>query len=264
MAGIAAVTPPVVRDLGGMLRFAARVAVLATRRPYTWLPEFVDQFRFVVRVCTFPLILSAFALSFGPVGVQATGFFELFGTFDRMGSVYQLVVVRLFAPLVVGVILAGAAGTAMCAALGARVVREETAALSVLGVDPLKNLVVPRVLALVLAAVLFVVVAILAGMLGALLVLHQNDAEVRPFFATFRSNATALELYAAIGKAAIFGAVIAMVCCYRGATVSGGPEGVGRAVNRSIVTCFLAIGFIDYVFTQLLLSTQPLLSQVRG
>uniref|UniRef100_UPI00356A19FF ABC transporter permease n=1 Tax=Paraconexibacter sp. TaxID=2949640 RepID=UPI00356A19FF len=203
-------------------------------------------------------------LSFGPVGVQASGFFELFGTYDRMGSVYQLVVVRLFAPLVVGVILAGAAGTAICASLGARVVREETAALSVLGVDPIKNLVVPRVLALTLAALLFVVFAIIAGMLGALLVLYQHDAEVRPFLATFRSNATALELQAAILKSGLYGAIIAVVCCYRGMTVSGGPEGVGRAVNRAIVTCFLTIGFTDYVFTQLLLATQPILSQVRG
>jgi len=264
VGALSAATPPVVREFGGMLHFAAVVVARGVRGPYTWLPEFVDQFRFTVRVCTFPLILSAFALSFGPVGVQASGFFELFGTFDRMGSVYQLVVVRLFAPLVVGVILAGAAGTAMCAALGARVVREETAALSVLGVDPIKSLVVPRVLALVLAAILFVVFAVIAGMLGALLVLYQHDAEVRPFLATFRSNATALELQAALLKSGLYGAVIAIVCCYRGMTVSGGPEGVGRAVNRSIVTCFLTIGFTDYVFTQLLLATQPLLSQVRG
>uniref|UniRef100_UPI0035673A7B ABC transporter permease n=1 Tax=Paraconexibacter sp. TaxID=2949640 RepID=UPI0035673A7B len=102
------IAPPLVRDLGGMMHLAAQVVARGVRGPYTWLPEFVEQFRFIVRVCLFPLVLSAFALSFGPVGVQASGFFELFGTYDRMGSVYQLVVVRLFAPLVVGVILAGA------------------------------------------------------------------------------------------------------------------------------------------------------------
>jgi phospholipid/cholesterol/gamma-HCH transport system permease protein len=263
-AGRTRVVPVFVRDIGGMLRLLALVVARAVRGPYTWLPEFVVQFRFTMRVCTFPLVLSAFALSFGPVGVQASGFFELFGTYDRMGSVYQLVVVRLFAPLVVGVILAGAAGTAMCAGLGARVVREETDALAVLGVDPVKHLVVPRVLALMVASVLFVVFAVIAGMLGALLVLQQHDAEVRPFLSTFLSNATPLELQAAIVKSAMFGVVIAIVCCYRGITVSGGPEGVGRAVNRSIVTCFLAIGFLDYVFTQLLLATNPELSQVRG
>jgi len=58
--------------------------------------------------------------------------------------------------------------------------------------------------------------------------------------------------------------VIAVVCCYKGMNVSGGPEGVGRAVNQSVVIAFLAIGFIDYAFTQLLLGTHPILSQVRG
>lgn len=257
-------TPKWVVELGGICRFAARVAARATRRPFTWGSEFATQFAFTIRVCFGPLILMAFALSFGPVGVQASGFFGLFGAYDRMGGVYELTVVRLFGPLLVGVILAGAAGTAMCADLGARVVREEISALEVLGVDTLRSLVVPRVLAVVAASLLFNVFAILAGLAGAAVVLLQHHADFGPFFSTFFANATPLELQAATLKAGIYGTVIAVVCCYKGMRVSGGPEGVGRAVNQSVVIAFLTIGFIDYVFTQLLLSTSPILSQVRG
>jgi phospholipid/cholesterol/gamma-HCH transport system permease protein len=71
-------------------------------------------------------------------------------------------------------------------------------------------------------------------------------------------------LEASVLKCGLYGAIIAVVCCYKGINVSGGPEAVGRAVNRSVVVCFLAIGFTDYVFTQLLLATHPILSQVRG
>jgi phospholipid/cholesterol/gamma-HCH transport system permease protein len=223
------------------------------RPPYTWAPEFVSQFRFTIGICFFPLILTAFALSFGLVGAT-----------DRMGGAYVIIVVRMFAPLVSAIVLAGAAGTAICADLGAREVREETAALRVLAVDPVKNLVVPRVIALSAAAMLFNVFALLAGMLGLVVVVLQNGGTLGPVLSTFYSNANPLELQAAMLKTLIYGVVIAIVCCYKGMTVSGGPEGVGRAVNQAVVIAFLAIGFIDYVFSQLLLATHPILSQVRG
>lgn len=256
--------PGFVVDLGAMLVMAGVALRRSVRAPLDYGPELVDQIRFTLKICFFPMVLTSFALSFGPAGIQASNFFELFGGLDRMGGAYQIIVVRLFAPLVVAITLAGAAGTAICADLGARVVREETDALRVLGVDPIKQLVVPRLLALMLAAMLFDIFAILAGMLGALLVLLQHDAPVAPFLSTFFSNATTLELGASFVKCAIYGGVIAIVCCYRGISASGGSQGVGRAVNRAVVFCFASIGFIDYVFTQLLLALNPILSQVRG
>lgn len=234
------------------------------RPPISWAPEFVTQFRFTIKICFFPLILMSFALSFGPAGIQASNFFGLFGALDRLGGAYVIIVVRMFAPLVSAIILAGAAGTAICADLGARKVRDELDALRVLGVDPIKSLVVPRLLALGFAAMLFNIFALLAGLLGAVVVVYQNQAELGPFFSTFFSNANTLELLASTLKCLIYGSVIAVVSCYKGLTVSGGPEGVGRAVNKSVVITFLSIGFIDYVFTQLLLATNPFLSQVRG
>jgi phospholipid/cholesterol/gamma-HCH transport system permease protein len=256
--------PGFISEIGGMLSLAALALARAVRPPFSWSAEFVEQFRFTVKICFFPMILTAFALSFGPAGIQASNFFSLFGALDRLGSAYELIVLRLFAPMVVGIVLAGAAGTAICADLGARVVREEIDALRVLGVDPAKSLVVPRLLALLAAALLFDVFAILAGLLGLVVVALQNGAQLAPVFSTFFSNATALELEASVLKCGVYGAMIAVICCYKGINVSGGPEAVGRAVNRAVVVCFLAIGFTDYVFTQLLLATHPILSQVRG
>ncbi|WP_233243793.1 MlaE family ABC transporter permease [Paraconexibacter algicola] len=219
--------------------------------------------RFVIAIAWFPLILTSFALSFGPAGIQASGFLGLFGALDRLGAAYNLIVVREFAPLVTAIVIAGVAGTAITADLGARVTREETSALDVLGVDPIKALVVPRLLALVFVSILFNIFALWAGLLGAVVVVAQNDAALGPFFASFFANATALELGASFVKVAVYGIVIATVCCYQGMNASGGPEGVGRAVNRAVVIAFLCIGAIDYVFTQLLLATNPILSQTR-
>ena len=136
-------------EVGGIAQLAYLVLKRGLSRPFSWGPEFAEQLGFTLKMCFFPLVLSSFALAFGPIGVQASGLFQLFGAFDRFGSVYELIEVREFAPLVIGIVLAGAAGTAICADLGARVVREEISALNVMGVDPIRNLVVPRVFALI-------------------------------------------------------------------------------------------------------------------
>lgn len=260
----AASMPAWVRDVGGMTRLTASVAARAVRPPFSWLPEFVTQFRFVLGAAFLPLMVSAFAVSFGPVGVQASGLFEIFGSLDRMGAIYEITVVRYIGPIIVGIILAGTAGTAICADLGARVVRDEISALQVMGVDPLRSLIVPRVLAMALTAVLFTVAVIVAGFVGALAVMVQHDAEVGPFLHVFLSSGTAADLPFAIFKAGLYGAVIAVVSAHRGMNVSGGPEGVGRAVNQTVVIAFLAIGFLDYACGQFILATHPEMSQVRG
>jgi phospholipid/cholesterol/gamma-HCH transport system permease protein len=230
-------------QVGAMLQLAGQVARRSVRRPITYGGEFVDEMRFAVRIAWFPIILTSFALAFGPAGIQASNFFSLLGSLDRLGSAYELIVVREFAPLVTAIIIAGVVGTSMCADLGARQVREEIAALSVLGVDPIKSLVIPRVLTIVAASVLFDIFARFSGLAGAMLVVVQNGASLL--------------------KCAVYGAVIAIVCCYKGIRASGGSQGVGRAVNQAVVIAFLAIGAIDYVFTQLLLATHPILSETR-
>jgi phospholipid/cholesterol/gamma-HCH transport system permease protein len=251
-------------ELGGMIDLAISALRTAFVPPFSWGAEFVTQFRFTLRICFFPMILTAFALSFGPAGVQASDLFGLFGALDRLGGAYELIVIRLFAPLVVGIILAGAAGTAMCADLGARVVREEIDALTVLGVNAVKDLVLPRILVLTISALLFDIFAVLAGLLGLVVVALQNGAPLGPVFSTFFSNATPLELEGSVLQCGIFGFVIATISCFNGMTVSRSAEAVGRAVNRSVVIAFITLGFTDYVFTQLLLATHPILSEVRG
>ncbi|HWF53178.1 MAG TPA: ABC transporter permease [Solirubrobacteraceae bacterium] len=258
------ITPPgAVMEVGAMIVLAGRALRRGLSGPYDYLPEFVVQFRFVLTLAFFPLLLTAFALSFGPAGIQASGFLGILGALDRLGSTFELIVVREFAPLVTAIVVAGVSGTAICADLGARKVREELDALSVLGVDVIRSLVAPRLFALVLAAVVFNVFALAAGIAGAVVVTLENHAPLGPFFSTFFAAANTTELGASFLKCAIYGAVIAVVCCYKGMSVSGGAEGVGRAVNQAVVISFLCIGAIDYVFTQLLLATHPWLSAIR-
>ena len=252
-----------VREVGAIGVLFRRTIVAALRPPYSYGPELVSQFVFGLRMAWFPMVVASVAFTYGPAGIQAAGFLNLFGAIDRLGGLFALVVMREFAPLVCAIVMAGVVGTAMCADLGARRIREEIDALMVLGIDPIKNLVVPRFVALMSLTALLNVFALLFGTFGGLLVTTTNGAPIGPFLATFFTNATVAEVGASLIKTTIFGALIAVICCYKGLTVKGGAEGVGRAVNHAIVMSFLAIGAVNYVFTQTLLATFPELSQVR-
>jgi phospholipid/cholesterol/gamma-HCH transport system permease protein len=252
-----------ISTVGAMVLLLRRTIVATVVPPYNYGPELVDQFLFAMRLAFFPMMIASLAFTYGPAGIEVGNFLNIFGAIDRLGSVFVLIVVRELAPLICALVMAGVAGTAMTADLGARKIREELDALMVLGVDPIKSLVVPRFLSLMLLTALFDVYALLFGTLGGVLVTISDGAPVGPFFTTFFAQATTLEFTASLVKCVIFGALISIICCYKGLTASGGAEGVGRAVNQAVVLSFIAFGATDYIFTQTLLATHPALTVAR-
>jgi len=250
-------------ELGDMLILTGKTAVSAVRPPYPYGGELIAQFLFALKLCWFPLLVTMVCIGYAVPGMQAANFLVLFGALDRLGGLFVLASIRELGPTMTALVIAGAAGTGITADLGARKIREELDALQVLGVDPVKNLVVPRFLALMLLTGLLDVYALIAGVLGGIVATLASGAGVGPFFATFLTNASTTELWASVLKCALFGAVVAIVCCYKGMTASGGAEGVGRAVNQAVVIALLAFGALNFVFTQTLLATHPELSIIR-
>lgn len=253
----------VFEEIGDMMVLTGKTISAALRPPYPYGGEFVSQFLFTVRICWLPLLLSTFAISYGAAGLQAANILSLIGNLDRLGGFFVLAAVREIGPLITATVLAGAAGTAITADLGARKIREELDALQVLGVDTVKNLVVPRFIALMLATGLFNIYAILFGLFGGVLAAVVNHQPLGPFWSTFFANTSTTDLWGSTLKTTVFGAIIAIVCCYKGMTASGGAEGVGRAVNQAVVTAFLAFGAFNYMFTQMLLATHPNILTIR-
>jgi phospholipid/cholesterol/gamma-HCH transport system permease protein len=250
-------------EVGDIVLLTGRTVSSALRPPYPYGGEFVAQFLFALRLCWFPLMISIVCFSYAAPGLQGANFLSLFGALDQLGGLFTLAVIREIAPLVTAVVVAGVAGTAITADLGARKVREELDALQVLGVDPVKNLVVPRFLALMLLTGLFNVYSILFGLFGGLLAEIVNHYPLGPFWDNLFNNASTTDLWGSVLKATLYGAIISIICCYKGITASGGAEGVGRAVNQAVVVSFLAFGTFDYVFTQLLLATHPQILQIK-
>jgi len=246
-----------------MLVLTGRTLVSAVTPPFPYGGELLAQFLFALRICWFPLLVTMVCVGYAVPGMQAANFLVLFGALDRLGGLFVLASIRELGPTLTALVVAGAAGTAITADLGARKIREELDALQVLGVDPVKNLVVPRFLALMLVTGLLDVYALLAGIVGGIAATIASGAGTGPFFATFLTNASPTELWASVLKCVLFGAIVAIVSCYKGMTASGGAEGVGRAVNQAVVIVLLAVGAFNFVFTQTLLATHPELSVIR-
>jgi phospholipid/cholesterol/gamma-HCH transport system permease protein len=247
----------VLEEFGDMMILTGRTISSALRPPYPYGGELVSQFLFTLRLVWLPLLISTVAICYGAPGLQAADFLQLIGALDRLGGFFVLAAIREIGPLITSIVLAGVAGTAITADLGARKVREELDALQVLGVDPVKNLVVPRFLALMVVTGLFDIYAILFGLFGGLMAEVLNGGSLGPFWNTLFANSSVTDLWGSVLKTTVFGAIIAIVCCYKGMSASGGAEGVGRAVNEAVVISFLGIGAFNYVFTQTLLATHP-------
>jgi phospholipid/cholesterol/gamma-HCH transport system permease protein len=251
-------TKNLLEQVGDMMILTGKTIMSAIRPPYPYGTEFVQQFLFALRLCWFPLLISTIAFGYGAPGLQAGNFLVLFGAIDRLGGFFVLSSIREFAPFVTAIILAGVAGTAITADLGARKIREELDALQVLGVDPVKNLV-----SLMIVTGLFNIYALMFGIFGGVLATLTFKAPLGPFFATLLTNASTTDLWGSVVKTTLFGAIIAVVSCYKGMTASGGAEGVGRAVNQAVVIAFLGVFAFNYVFTQTLLATHPEISVIK-
>ncbi len=250
-------------EVGSMTILTLRTIVSAVRPPYPYGDELVWQFLFVLKLSWFPLLVSTFALNLGAPGLQAAGILSLIGALDRLGGFFVLTAIRWIGPLVTAVVVAGVAGTAITADLGARKIREELDALQVLGVDPIKNLVVPRFLALIVVTGLLDIFAIIFGLSAGIAAELLYNQSLGGFFATLFSNATVTDLWASVLMCTAFGAIIAIVCSYKGMSASGGAAGVGRAVNQAVVITLVTVFFFQFVVTSILFATNPELQSIR-
>jgi phospholipid/cholesterol/gamma-HCH transport system permease protein len=159
---------------------------------------------------------------------------------------------------VTSLIIAGAAGSAICADLGARKIRDEIDAMEVMGISPLHRLVVPRVAACMVVGALLnglvSVVGVAGGYFFSVVVEHGTPG---PYFASFTELAQIPDLLQAEAKAVVFGVVAALVASYQGMRAKGGPKGVGDAVNQSVVFTFMLLFAINFVATAIYTQVVP-------
>ena len=257
--GYKAATAPlgVLEQMAGMMLLTGKATIACITPPYSWTDEFIQEAWIIVKRCFIPMAISTTFFGLGAPGLQGGNITYIFGTVDRLGAFFVMASVREFAPWINGMVVAGVGGTAIAADLGARKVREELDALATLGLDPVRQIVAPRFLALGIITPLMNLLAIVFGLLGGYLATIVFQYNLGGYLATFSSNFTMVDLFGSIIKTSLFGFIIAICCCYKGMNVRGGPEGVGRAVNQAVVISFAGIWIFNYLFTTTMLAAFP-------
>jgi phospholipid/cholesterol/gamma-HCH transport system permease protein len=250
-------------SVGSLVLGAGEIAAMVvdvTKRIFTTrfqTREFIEQAWFIASVTLLPTMLVS--IPFGAViSLQVGSLTGQLGAQSFAGATAVLAVVREAAPIAAALIIAGAAGSAICSDLGARKIREEIDAMMVLGIDPLARLVAPRALAATTVALLingFVIAAGIGG--GYFFTVYVQGGSAGAFLSSFTALATLPDLYIAMVKAAIFGWLAAIVGSYKGLTASGGPSGVGQAVNESVIIAFMLLFFLNAIITAIYFQVVP-------
>lgn len=244
--------------MGAMVALGLRCGAELLSRGTSWRRELTIQSVTILQRVLLTLIVVDLAFGFSAAGISAGGVLSSLGAIDRAAATVPVAFLRELGVLVTASVAAGAIGTMITAELGARKIRDELDALSVLGVEPVRNLVLPRVVALVLMMPVLNMVGFMAGCLGAYLgIVGFYDASHESFVAQFLANTSWLDLWASELKAVVFGAIIGVIASYKGLAVSGGAEGVGRAVNECVVACIVGCAAVGLLYSALFLAMYP-------
>ena len=252
--------------LAGIAELFVQTVRAAVTPPYPWLGDCVRECSVTIRRCIVPLLLSMSAFSVGIVVALIAGLLGAIGTIDRVGGGNITGWTREPGYWVTAMIFAGVVGSAMTADLGARRIREELDAMRVLAIDPIKALVVPRVVALTLMAPLLGLIAVLDAMAvsyltNPLLVPNLTHAAFIDSTLAFMNLPDLLSL---IGKLLVTGAFVGVVCCYKGLSAKGGAEGVGRAVNDAVLITFVSLWLLNSLWNTIFLANSPAVQVLRG
>ena len=238
---------PGAEAVGGFFRMCSLTGK-ALLKPFEWR-EFVWNGWFLMRVSLLPTIAVSIPETVLLIFTLNVLLAE-FGAADVSGAGAGIAAVTQLGPIVTVLVVAGAGATAICADLGARTIREEVDAMEVLGIDPIHRLVVPRVVASTLVAVLLNGLVIAVGLAGGYLFsVYLQNVSSGAYLSTLTVLTGLPEVVIALVKAAIFGLIAGLVGCFRGLTVSGGSKGLGTAVNETVVLCVVALYAVNVILT---------------
>ncbi len=235
---------------GDLAFLTARTASALVRPPWEWR-SWVEQAErigwrslgvtFVTTLFTGMVLALQTAYSLPQIGVKY-----------YIGTVVAKSLVRELGPVLVALVVGGRIGAGMTAELGTMKVSEQIDALRSLAVDPVKRLVLPRVLATALMLPALTILGDVVGILGGLIVgVTALDLSAGFYMNDVLTSLTIEDLWSGIGKAAVFGFFIAIIACRNGLTVQGGADGVGRATTRTVVMGAMFALVSDFFLTQL-------------
>lgn len=238
--------------VGGLTQLAGETIRLTFRRPFEGR-AFATQLD-VIGVQSMSIVIITAGFIGMVLALQTAYALQDFGGKIFIGKVVSLSLIRELAPVLMALMVGGRVGAGMTAEIGTMKVTEQIDALRALATNPVRKLIVPKVLATTLMLPALTVIAILVGTAGGMLIAVTSlnlsaNFYLRSVITTIRYN----DLASGIGKTFFFGFVIALIACYNGLRTTGGADGVGRATTATVVSAAISVLIMDFFLTKLFL-----------
>ena len=240
-------------QLGGFSLLVAQTAKEALRRR----PEgrvLVDQLYQLgvlsVGIATVTALFTGMVLA-----LQTSYSLAAYGAKFFVGDVVALSLVRELGPVLTCLMVGGRVGAGITAEVGTMNVTEQIDAIRAMAASPVRKLVVPKVLAIVIMLPILVVLSDLVGVLGGLVMAVTSLNQPGAFYMQHVIKALSLhDIMSGLGKTVVFALLIGFIACYKGLHASGGADGVGRATTETVVAASLSVLISDFFLTKMFLA----------
>ncbi len=221
------------------------------RRKGPRVVQFIRQLNLIGTQATGIVVLISFLIGL-IMALQSASQLRQFGANIYVADLVGISMTRELGPLLTAIIVAARSGSSIAAELGTMVVTEEVDALRVMGLNPRRFLVAPRFAAMVLALPCLAILADLAGITGGFVVgVFGLDIGANHYWNQTITALYTSDILSGLVKSFVFANVIAVVACHCGLSLTGGPEQVGRATTRAVVSSIIIVILADFFFTSI-------------
>jgi phospholipid/cholesterol/gamma-HCH transport system permease protein len=241
------------RSVGILAIFIFQVALRLVKRPL-YLGQIIRQL-IIIGYYSLPVVAMTAIFSGAVLALQSYTSFARFSAESSVATVVVLSITRELGPVLAGLMVAGRVGAAIAAEIGTMRVTEQIDALYTLSTDPIKYLVVPRVIAAVISMPCLVLVGNIIGIMGGYLVsVHKLGFNSTGYIINTMKYLETIDVVSGLVKAAVFGFIISIMSCYHGYYSEKGAKGVGSATTAAVVSSSMMILISNYLITEIFFS----------
>ncbi len=233
--------------------FAYRAVRNLFSRPIYWV-DFLFQAE-IIGVGSAAIVLLAGFFTGAVLAVQSAATLAQFGATSVTGRFVSMSMIRELGPVLTGIMVSGRNASSMASELGSMVVTEQIDAMRALGVDPMRKLVTPRVVATVVMLFFLTIISDAFGTMGgAFVTIYMNGQNGTQYFAQAYEFLRYPDILQGLVKPLFSGFIIASIGCFYGLRTTGGTQGVGRSTIQAVVTSSVLIIFVDFLLSQIMVA----------
>ena len=240
-------------QVGSIAIFTWKTILGLTKRPI-YIKLIFNQL-FLIGYNSLPVVAMTAVFSGAVLALQSYNGFSRFSAESSIATVVVLSITRELGPVLAGLMVAGRVGASIAAEIGTMKVTEQIDALFTLSTDPIKYLVVPRVLAAIISMPCLVLIGDIIGVMGGYLVsVNKLGFNSVIYIINTIEYLESIDVISGLVKAAVFGFIISMMSCYHGYYSDKGAKGVGAATTKAVVSSSILILITNYLITQIFFS----------